>query len=65
MTTERFIHAAAFALILIGLCSVSGWVSFKYIGDLVLKLAGVTLSWGIILLALYVGFRKLDWAWWS
>ena len=65
MTAERFIHIAAFFLLLIGLCAVSGWASYTYINDLVLKLAGITLSWGIILLALYLVFRKLDWHWWS
>jgi len=65
LNSERFIHAAVFALLLVGLCAVTGWASIKFIGDLVLKLAGVTLSWGVILLSLYVGFRKLEWRWWS
>ena len=65
LNAERAIHAAVFALLLIGLWTVSGWVSYQYINDIVLKVASITLSWGIILLALYVGFRKLDWRWWS
>ena len=65
LTAERVIHAAVFALLLIGLCTVTGWASYQYINELVLKLAGITLSWGIILLALYVVFKKLDWRWWS
>jgi hypothetical protein len=65
VTTERFIHAAVFVLLLVGLCTVTGWASLKFIDDFVLKIAGVTISWGIILLALYLGFRKLDWRWWS
>jgi hypothetical protein len=32
---------------------------------LILEVAGITLSWGIILLVLYVGFAKLGWDWWG
>jgi hypothetical protein len=65
LTAERLIHAAVFALLLVGLYAVTGWISYQYIADIVLKLAGIALSWGVILLALYVAFRKLDWHWWS
>jgi hypothetical protein len=65
LTAERAIHAAVFALLLIGLCTMSGWTLYNYVNDIVLKLAGITLSWGIILLALYLSFKKLDWNWWS
>jgi hypothetical protein len=49
----------------IGLCSVSAWVSYEFLGDLILKIAGIALSWGTILLVLYVGFTKLRWDWWT
>jgi hypothetical protein len=65
LTAERAIHAAVFALLLIGLCTLSGWVLYNYVNEFVLKLAGITLSWGIILLALYVVFKKLNWHFWS
>ncbi|MCW4018463.1 MAG: hypothetical protein NWF00_07285 [Candidatus Bathyarchaeota archaeon] len=65
MTAERGIHAAVFILLLVGLFAVTGWASIRYIDDLILKIAGFALSWGIILLVLYVVFRKLDWQWWS
>jgi hypothetical protein len=65
MDIERFIHAAVFALLIVGLYIVSGWLCYQYIGELVLKIAGITLSWAIILLALYLAFKKLDWGWWS
>jgi hypothetical protein len=64
VTAERVIHAAVFTLLLVGLCAVAGWASFQ-IEDLILKIAGIALSWGIILLALYVAFRKLKWQWWD
>jgi hypothetical protein len=55
-----------FVLILIGLCSVSAWVSYAYLsGTLILEIAGIALSWGIILLVLYVTFTKLEWNWWT
>ena len=54
-----------FALLLAGLCSVSAWASYTYIDQLILKFAGIALTWGIILLILYLGFKKLDWDWWS
>jgi hypothetical protein len=50
----------------IGLCSVSAWVSYAYLGGtLILEIAGIALSWGTILLILYVGFTKLRWDWWT
>ena len=65
MTAERAIHMAVFALLLIGFFSISAWASYTYIENEVLKIAGITLSWGIILLILYVSFKKLGWNWWS
>lgn len=65
MATERVIRFVMFALLLIGLCSVSAWVSYTYLDNLILEIAGIALSWGVILLVLYVGFRQLDWDWWS
>jgi len=65
LTAERAIHAAAFALLLVGLIALSGWASYIYIDDWILKIAAIALSWGIILLILYVSFEKLGWNWWS
>jgi hypothetical protein len=65
LTAERAIHIAVFALLLVGSWSVSAWASYTYIGNDILKIAGVTLSWGIILLILYVIFKRLGWNWWN
>jgi hypothetical protein len=65
LTAERAIHFAIFSLVLIGLGSVSAWACFTYLVELILKIAGITLSWGTILLVLYVGFGRLGWDWWS
>ena len=65
MTGERAIHFGMFTLLLIGLCSVSAWVCYTYLRETILQIAGITLSWGIILLVLYVGFKQLKWDWWS
>jgi hypothetical protein len=65
MTTERGIHFAMFAFLLAGLCGVSAWASYSYISNIVLQFAGIALSWGVILLVLYLGFKKLNWDWWS
>ncbi|MBE0520447.1 hypothetical protein IBX35_05345 [Candidatus Bathyarchaeota archaeon] len=66
MTVERAIHFAMFVLILVGLCAVSAWASYTYLShNLVLEVACLALSWGVILSILYVGFRQLDWDWWS
>ncbi len=55
-----------FVLLLIGLCSVTAWVSYTYLqSNLILEIAGIALSWGVILLVLYVGFIQLDWEWWT
>jgi hypothetical protein len=65
LTAERAIHFAIFALLLIGLGSVSAWACYTYLVQFILKIAGITLSWGTILLVLYVSFWKLGWDWWS
>ncbi|MEM3726225.1 MAG: hypothetical protein QXK98_05115 [Candidatus Bathyarchaeia archaeon] len=66
MGTERAIHFAVFLLLLVGLCAISAWASYTYLSEaLILEIAGLALSWGIILLILYVSFKKLNWDWWS
>jgi len=56
---------AIFVLLLIGLCSLAGWVSYAYLTELILQVAAIALSWGTILLVLYAGFRALHWDWWT
>lgn len=65
MTTERAIQFATFILLLVGLCGLSAWANYAYVEEMMLKVAGIALSWGVILLILYLGFKKLDWDWWS
>lgn len=66
MAAERAIQFAIFILLLVGLCGISAWASYSYLSDnLILEVAGIALSWGVILLILYLGFKKLDWDWWS
>jgi hypothetical protein len=65
LTAEPAIHFGIFALLLIGLGSVSAWACYTYLYELILKIAGITLSWGTILLVLYVGFGRLGWNWWG
>ena len=66
MTAERVIHASIFILLLAGLTVLSAWISYIYLRyNLILVFAGVMLSWGIILLAMYLSFKKLGWQWWS
>jgi len=65
MGAERAIHFAMFILLLVGLCGISAWASYTYVNIDLLRIAGIALSWGVILLVLYVGFRVLDWDWWS
>lgn len=65
MPVERGIHTAIFILLLIGLCSLTGWVSHAYLNELILQVAAIALSWGTILLVLYAGFRALHWDWWT
>jgi hypothetical protein len=62
---ERAIHVAIFVLLLVGLCGLSGWIIYSNTSNGVLSVAGIALSWGIILLVLYVGFRALKWEWWK
>jgi len=66
LTVERAIHFVMFSLILVGLCGASAWASYTYLNEnLILEIAGIALSWGVILLILYLGFKHLDWDWWS
>ncbi|MCK4434791.1 hypothetical protein KAU92_04815 [Candidatus Bathyarchaeota archaeon] len=66
MTVERAIHFAMFSLILVGLCAISAWASWTYLWrNLILEVASIALSWGVILSILYLGFRQLDWDWWN
>ncbi|MEM2105528.1 MAG: hypothetical protein QXV21_03545 [Candidatus Bathyarchaeia archaeon] len=66
MTTEKAIHFSMFLLLLVGLCGISAWASHTYLNNnLILEAAGIALSWGVILLILYLGFKRLDWSWWS
>jgi len=66
LTAEPAIHFAIFTLLLIGLGGVSAWACYEYLrGTLILEVAGIALSWGLILLVLYVGFEKLGWNWWG
>jgi hypothetical protein len=50
----------------VGLCGISAWyISYTYVPNDLLKIASIALSWGVILLILYLGFKKLNWDWWS
>jgi uncharacterized protein (DUF486 family) len=66
LTAERAIHASIFILLLVGLTVLNAWASYTYLQDnLILVIGSIPLSWGIILLALYLSFKKLGWKWWS
>jgi len=62
---EKAIHVTIFILLLIGLYGISAWINYTYVPEDFLKIAGIALSWGVILLILYVSFRQLGWNWWS
>jgi hypothetical protein len=68
MGAERVIHASIFFLLLFGIAALCVWaistlISFQE--NIVLFIATIPLSWGILLLVLYVAFLKKDWKWWS
>jgi hypothetical protein len=65
LTGERAIHVVIFLLVLIGLGGISGWIIYASTQNDLLRIAGIALGWGIILLALYAGFRALNWKWWE
>jgi hypothetical protein len=65
LTGERAIHIGIFLLFLIGLCGISGYIIAANSGNSLLIIAGIALSWGLILLALYAVFKALDWKWWE
>jgi len=68
LDAERVIHASIFFLLLAGVATLCIWAISIYISfqdSLILFIAMVPLSWGLLLLALYLVFRKMDWKWWS
>ena len=66
MNAERVIHAGVFFLLLVGLTVLSAYVSYIYLqGNLPLLIVSIALSWGIILLAMYLIFKRVGWTWWS
>lgn len=66
LAAERAIHFAMFVLLLVGLGAISAWASYSNLRDnFILEFAGIALSWGVILSILYLGFKKMDWDWWS
>jgi hypothetical protein len=66
VTAERAIHASIFILLLFGLTILTGWASYYYLqSNLILVIGSISLGWGIILLAMYLSFKKLGWNWWS
>ena len=68
MGAERVIHASIFFLLLVGIAALCFWAVYTYIPlqeNLVLFIASIPLSWGIILLVLYLAFNKLGWKWWN
>jgi hypothetical protein len=66
LSGERFIHAGIFFLLLIGLTVFGSWEAYTNLhNNILLAFAGIVLSCGIVLLALYVVFKRLGWEWWS
>jgi hypothetical protein len=66
MTAERAIHAGIFILLFAGLTVLTGWASYNYLqSNLILVIGSIPLGWGIILLAMYLSFKRLGWNWWS
>jgi hypothetical protein len=66
MTAERLIHASIFVLLFLGLTVLIGWASYNYLqSNLILVIGSISLAWGIILLAMYLSFKRLGWEWWS
>jgi CDP-diglyceride synthetase len=65
---ERVIHASIFMLLLAGLAALCFWAVYTYIPfeeNLILVVAALPLSWGIILLTMYLSFSRLGWKWWN
>jgi hypothetical protein len=64
-TAERAIHVLVFVLLVFGLCVISAWASYNYLTDPILMVASIPLGWGLIVLIVYVSFKKLGWHWWE
>jgi quinol-cytochrome oxidoreductase complex cytochrome b subunit len=66
LNAERAIHVGIFMLLLVGLTVLSAWASYTYLqSNLILVIASIPLAWGIILLAMYLSFKRAGWKWWE
>jgi phosphatidylserine synthase len=65
--TEKIIYSAVFLLFLIGACGLTAYAFYAVIKDLYSPVfyAGIAITWGVILLVLYLVFERQDWKWWS
>ena len=67
MVAKKVIYFIIFFLFLFGACGLSAYALYAPIeGKNPLFYAAATaITWGIILLILYMVFERQDWEWWS
>jgi hypothetical protein len=68
LAAQKILYFIIFFLFLVGACGLSAYVFARSIeGDITNPLfyAATAITWGIILLVLYLVFEKQDWEWWT
>jgi len=65
LDTEKIIHIIIFFLFLVGAC----WLAIYALSVAIpltspVFFAGTAIVWGVILLVLYLVFKKQNWEWW-
>jgi uncharacterized membrane protein YdcZ (DUF606 family) len=68
LDTEKIIHLIIFFLFLIGACWLTAYalsVAVNHPLSSPVFYAGTAMVWGVILLILYLVFKKQNWEWWS
>lgn len=68
MAAQKIIYFVIFFLFLIGACGLSAYVFNQSIeGGIISPLfyAATAITWGVILLVLYLIFERQEWEWWT
>ncbi|MBX5327568.1 MAG: hypothetical protein ACQXXH_02880 [Candidatus Bathyarchaeia archaeon] len=68
MAAQKVIYFIIFFLFLVGACGLSAYAFSVAIDNELsnpLFYASTAITWGVILLILYLVFERQDWEWWS
>jgi hypothetical protein len=67
LAAKSVLYFIIFFLFLFGTCGLAAYAIFVATGGIAdpIFYAATAISWGVILLVLYLVFERQDWEWWS